>query len=273
MKGQVGIILLALLALGGCASKENLEAQANYEQNQQQVNQQGEERANTLGYQDPRDPLEGFNRVMWDFNYDVLDEYILRPVTVAYVDYVPSPARKGLHNAALNLEEPSNTVNNLLQGKVGGSMASLGRFLINSTVGMLGLFDVATPLGLERQEEEFGEVLGVYGIGTGAYLMIPALGPSDIRTTVGDFVDTSYFPLQDLTFYASAARAGIKALENRAQLIEQEAQLEQSLDPYAFVKNAYFQNLQFKVTDGKATEKPEVLQQDEENFDDFLDGL
>lgn len=257
MKHRVLLVVATLLLLGGCASK-----QATNEQVQNE------------GYSDPRDPIEGFNRVMWDFNYEVLDEYILRPAAVAYVDYVPSPARTGLLNAALNLEEPSNTVNNLLQGKVGGSLTSLGRFALNSTVGIFGLFDVASEIGLEREEEEFGEVLGKYGVGTGAFLMLPALGPTDIRSAVGDVVDSSYFPLQDLTFYVAALRFGIKALDARAELIEQEANLEQSLDPYAFVKNAYFQNLEFKVTDGQSPE-PDTLQieEEEDDFEDFLDDL
>lgn len=257
MNYKVLLVVVTLLMLGGCASRQAT--------NEQVDNQ---------GYSDPRDPIEGFNRVMWDFNYEILDEYLLRPAAVAYVDYVPSPARTGLLNAALNLEEPSNTVNNLLQGKVGGSLTSLGRFALNSTVGILGLFDVASAIGLKRQEEEFGEVLGKYGVGTGAFLMLPALGPTDIRSAVGDIVDTSYFPLDDLTFYVAAFRAGIKALDARAELIEQEANLEQSLDPYAFVKNAYFQNLEFKVLDGKIPEKNEAqIEEEDENFEDFLDDL
>lgn len=260
MNRQYFIFVLLLLTLGGCASQQAVDEQARDMNSNQQ-------------YADPRDPIEGFNRVMWDFNYDVLDEYILRPVTVTYVDIMPKPARTGLLNVAENLEEPSNAVNNLLQGKLDGTMTSLGRFVLNSTVGLLGLFDVASQIGLERKEEEFTEVLGVYGIGTGAYLMIPARGPSDIRSTVGDIVDSAYFPIDDLNFYVAFARTAIKAIESRARLIEQEAQLEQSLDPYAFVKNAYFQNLQFKVTDGKAADQPEVLQEDEQNFEDFLDEL
>jgi len=258
MKQHVFVAMLSVALLAGCASRQD-----------GQVDDQAQE------YADERDPLEGFNRVMWDFNYDILDEYILRPVTVVYVDYVPSPARTGLYNAALNLEEPSNTVNNLLQGKLAGSLTSLGRFVLNSTVGLLGLIDVAKEIGLEREEEEFGEVLGKYGVGTGAYLMLPAMGPTDFRSAVGDFVDSSYFPLQDLNFYVTAVRTGIKALEARAQLMDQEGQLDQSLDPYAFVKNAYFQNLQFKVTDGAVPPSDEKVDPEEDNlnFEDFLDDL
>lgn len=252
IKRQVWAVLLSVLILGGCASRQAVD-----------------EQAQNSG--DPRDPIENVNRAVWDFNYEVLDEYILRPVTVAYVDYMPGFARTGLLNFATNLEEPSNTVNNLLQGKVDGSLISLGRFVVNSTIGLLGTIDVATSMGLTVEEEEFGEVLGVYGVDTGAYLMLPALGPTDIRSGVGDLVDSAYFPLADLNIYTSFLRSGIKALEARAELISQEQVLEQSLDPYAFVKNAYFQNLEFKVTDGKGVD--DELSEEDEDIDDLLDDL
>ncbi|MGS2719887.1 MlaA family lipoprotein [Paraglaciecola aestuariivivens] len=246
-------ITLSILLLGGCASQSS---------NQQQAQQ----------YQDPKDPLEPLNRAMWDFNYDVLDQYILRPVTVAYVDYMPQAARTGLYNMAENLEEPSNSLNNLLQGKVEGSVVSLGRFLLNSTVGLLGVFDVASEIGLSKQEEEFGEVLGKWGINTGPYLMIPARGPSDVRSSVGDFVDSAYLPIDGLNFYFSVLRVGIKALESRASVIQQEQQLENSADPYSFVKSAYFQNLEFKVKDGKIEKSAEEAAL-EDDIDAFLNDL
>jgi phospholipid-binding lipoprotein MlaA len=209
---------------------------------------------------------------MWDFNYEVLDEYILRPTAVAYVDYMPQIARTGLLNVAENLEEPSNSLNNLLQWKLDGTFISLGRFLLNSSVGLLGIMDVASEIGLEPEEEEFGEVLGKWGIDTGPYLMIPARGPSDVRSSIGDVVDTSYSPLDGLNFYFSALRVGIKALETRASIIQQEQQLDFSADPYAFVKSAYFQNLEFKVKDGiiEKTEEEKAL---EDDIDAFLNDL
>ena len=151
-------------------------------------------------------------------------------------------------------------------------LISIGRFLLNSTVGLLGTIDVATELGLVRNEEEFGETLGKWGVGTGPYLMIPALGPNDIRSGVGDIVDTSYTPLDALNFYFSAFRTGIKVLESRATLMSQEQQLEQSADPYSYVKNAYFQNLEFKVKDGQVekTQEEEAL---EDDIDAYLNGL
>lgn len=252
---KVGVLVLAtgLLLLGGCAS-------------QQSANEQAQQ------YEDPKDPLESLNRTMWDFNYEVLDEYILRPTAVAYVEYMPQIARTGLLNMAENLEEPSNSLNNLLQGKLDGTFISLGRFLLNSTVGILGLIDVASEIGLDPKEEEFGEVLGKWGVDTGPYLMIPALGPSDIRSSVGDFVDSSYSPLDGLNFYFSFLRVGIKALEGRASVIQQEQQLNSSADPYAFVRSAYFQNLEFKVKDGKV-EKSEEEKALEDDIDAFLDDL
>ena len=125
---------------------------------------------------------------------------------------------------------------------------------------------------LKREEEEFGEVLGKWGVGTGPYLMIPALGPNDVRSGVGDFVDTAYSPLDSLNFYFAFLRTGIKALEARASLIQQEQQLESAIDPYSFVKNAYFQNLEFKVKDGKVDISEEEKELDDD-IDAFLDDL
>ncbi|MGO4891652.1 MlaA family lipoprotein [Flavobacterium sp. W21_SRS_FM6] len=250
------LLPLLLLALGGCASNPRTKADAEQVQH----------------YTDPKDPFESVNRSMWDFNYDVLDAYILRPTAVVYADYMPQFARTGLLNMALNLEEPSNSVNNVLQGKMGDGFISLGRFLLNSTVGLLGTIDVATKIGLERKDEEFGEVLGKWGVATGPYLMIPALGPNDPRSGVGDYVDSAYGPLDSLNIYFSVLRFGIKALEARAALIQQEQQLDNSADPYGFVKNAYFQNLEFKVKDGQVekTAEEEALDDD---IDAYLEGL
>lgn len=241
--------LSLLLLLGGCTSTSGIDEQAQE-------------------YNDPKDPLEPFNRTMWDFNYDVLDAYILRPAAVAYVGVMPQFARTGLLNMAENLEEPSNSLNNLLQGKLEGTFISLGRFVLNSTVGLFGLIDVASELGIEAEEEEFGEVLGKWGVGTGPYLMIPAWGPTDIRSGVGDVVDSSYSPLDSLNFYVSFFRTGIKVLETRAAVISQEQQLNSSADPYSFVKSAYFQNLEYKVLDGKV-----VVSEEEEALDDDIDAF
>lgn len=238
-------LLASVLIISGCASNS--------------AQQQAESNA------DPRDPIEPFNRVMWDFNYDVLDAYLLRPVTVGYTTVMPGFARTGLLNAALNLEEPVNMVNNLLQGKAEPSMRSFARFLINTTVGLVGTIDVAEKMGMPRVEEDFDEVLGVWGVGNGPYVMLPAAGPNDVRGLVGSAVDNAYFPMTYLNGNFTLLRVVVELLESRAQLMAQEQQLDNSADPYAFVKSAYFQNKEFKVTDGKSGEK-EI---DEEALDDF----
>ncbi|GMM68301.1 hypothetical protein MTsDn1_15960 [Alteromonas sp. MTD1] len=261
-------LLIVISLLGGCASN-NAQKQAS----QNVASQNSPSQALTANEQaavdtsDPRDPLESVNRVVWDFNWEVLDAYILRPVTVAYVSVMPQFARTGLLNAAQNLEEPANLTNNLLQGKVDDGLDSLARFLINSTVGLLGTIDVASKIGLDRKEEQFGETLGVWGVETGPFLMLPFLGPSDPRSFTGDYVDGFAFPMTLIDGGLNFARLGISLLETRAQLLDQEAQIEQAVDDYAFLKNAYFERLEFRVTDGRSGDK--VIE--EEQLDDFAD--
>ena len=240
--------------LSGCATNNA---------NQQSDNAQQE----VVDASDPRDPLESVNRVMWDFNWEVLDAYFLRPVTVGYVTVMPQFARTGLLNAAENLQEPANMMNNMLQGKFDEGMDSLARFVLNSTIGLLGTIDVADKLGITSQEEEFGETLGTMGVGTGPFLMLPALGPNDPRSFSGEVVDGMVYPMAVIDGNLAIARYLISLLETRAALIEQEQQIEQSIDDYAFVKNAYFENLAFKVTDGKSGDKAI----DEEQLDDFAE--
>lgn len=250
---SVSALLLASL-LGGCASQQ---ASQQVEQNSTSVQDAG----------DPRDPLEPVNRVMWDFNWEVLDAYVLRPITVGYVTVMPQFARTGLLNAAENLQEPANFMNNMFQGKVDDGMDSLARFVLNSTVGLFGTIDVASHIGIVEKEEEFGETMGVWGVNTGPYLMLPALGPNDPRSFTGSVVDGMVYPMAIIDGQFAIARYLVSLLEGRASLIDQEQQLEQSVDDYAFVKNAYFENLAFKVTDGKSGDKA----LEEEQLDDFAE--
>ncbi|MCW8106965.1 VacJ family lipoprotein [Alteromonas ponticola] len=254
-KSSFFFILLLIASLSGCATAPD-------------TNRVADGAETTQNYSDPKDPFEAVNREIWEFNWEVLDAYLIRPVTVGYVEVMPQFARTGLSNAAENLEEPGNFFNNLLQGKVAPGMDSLLRFILNSTVGLLGTIDVAAKLGIPQQEENFGEVLGVWGLQTGPYLMIPARGPSDVRSLSGSIVDGMYYPLTILDTNLAIARFVIKGLEARASLIPQEEQLKQAVDDYAFVKNAYFENLQFKVTDGKSGDQN--LEEDElEDFEEF----
>ncbi|MBW8190769.1 VacJ family lipoprotein [Neiella marina] len=219
---------------------------------------------------DPRDPIEDLNRVFYRFNFNVLDPYFFRPLTVAYVDYVPELAREGINNFVLNFEEPSSAVNNLLQGKGGDSANNAGRFVINSTVGILGIVDVAQYFGMERKLDEFGEVLGYYGVSDGPYLMLPAMGPSSVREEAGDYVDNAYWPLAKIGFWPKLLMGVFKGLYARAQLLEQDGFLETSLDPYLLVKESYFQHVRYQVYDGQL---PDVEAEDDAFLEDYLDEI
>lgn len=218
-------------------------------------------------YQDERDPFESFNRSMWTVNYDYLDAYLLRPATVGYMTVVPKPVRTGLSNVVNNLSEPANFINGLLQGKPKHSAISAGRFLVNSTVGLIGLIDVATPMGLGVKEEDFGQSLGVWGVGQGPFLMIPARGPTTVRGLTGDIVDNLYFPMSVLNTPQTIAKFTIGALSGREALMAQEKLLNDSLDPYAFVKDAYFQRQEYQLYDGN----PPQQEIDEAALEEFLE--
>tara|TARA_R110000737_G_scaffold34013_2_gene52284 strand:+ start:1962 stop:2744 length:783 start_codon:yes stop_codon:yes gene_type:complete len=220
---------------------------------------------------DAKDPLEVINRPFWTFTWDYADKYVFKPASAGYVEYMPTDLRAGVHNMALNLNEPSTIINHLLQAKFTDAAKSTGRFVLNSTVGLLGFFDPASDFGWNRKQEEFGEVLGSYGVSDGPYLVVPALGPSSVREEVGDYVDHYYWPLAVIDFWPNLLRAGILGLEARASLADQEAILNDAIDPYEFVKNAYFQNMQYKVYDGNPP--VEVNQAEEENIDAYLEEL
>lgn len=249
----------ALLSLTACASSDAAKQQG----------QQASAQPVSL-YDDARDPLERINRPIWDFNYDILDKYVLRPVTVGYIKVVPKPARKGLGNMMENLGEPASFINSLLQAKPKKAATSAGRFLVNSTVGILGLFDVAREIGLEPAEEDFNQTLAVWGVGDGAYLMLPALGPTTVRGTIGGVVDNLYFPFTILDTPLTLTRAGIMALNGREQLMQVEDMLNDSLDPYSFIKESYYQRNLFKIYDGNPPQQEETLDDD---VLDFLDDV
>jgi len=236
--------VLSSVLLSGCSSTNNSQASLS----------------------DPKDPLESINRPIWTLSWDYADKYVLKPTSQAYVNNVNSEVRTGLYNIALNLNEPSAVVNSLLQGEFSDAAKSTGRFLLNSTIGLFGIFDPASDFEWTRKHEEFGEVLGKYGVGDGAYLVVPGLGPSSIREEVGDYVDKYYWPLAIIDFWPNLLRIGVIGLEQRAALAEQEQLITDSFDSYEFVKNAYFQNMRYKVYDGN----PPI--EVNENADDELEA-
>jgi len=223
----------------------------------------------SVTYDDSRDPIEGFNRAMWDFNYLFLDRYFYRPVAHGYNDYVPRPVKTGINNFVSNLDEPSSLVNNALQGKWGWAANAGGRFTINSTMGLLGVIDVADMMGLPRKQDEFNEVLGYYGVPNGPYFMAPFLGPYVTREVATFWVDGLYFPLSELTVWQSLLKWGLENLHKRAVAIDQERLVDNALDPYTFVKEAYFQHMDYKVYDGDV---PVDLDEDE-LLDEFMQEL
>lgn len=228
---------LVLFTLSGCAStSDNDKALLENEENQ------------TLS--DPRDPFEVVNRPFWTFTWDYVDKYIAKPATNLYTSYTPPFLRTGLYNMALNLNEPASIINNALQLKFTDAAKSTGRFVLNSTIGLLGFYDPASDFDWSGEQEEFGEVLGTYGIGDGPYLVIPGLGPSSLREEVGDYVDGLYWPMAVINFWPNIARLGVLALEKRAAVRDQEQLVLESADPYEFIKNAYFQNMNYRLYDG-----------------------
>ena len=222
--------------------------------------------------QEHSDPLESINRPIWTFNWQYLDKYVVEPASRNYVEYTPPVLRNGLFNIAKNLEEPATVINDLLQLKFADAAQSTGRFVLNSTVGIFGFFDPASDFGWLRKREEFGEVLGVYGVNDGAYIMLPALGPSSARDLTGLYVDQLYWPMAIIDFWPNVVRLTIKGLETRASLADQESLINDSLDSYTFIKNAYFQNMRYKVYDGNPPVEENTDEDDElESFMDEID--
>ena len=226
------------------------------------------------------DPIEPVNRLIWDFNYQVLDTYIYRPVTQSYVDWVPAEGRRAINNFVLNFEEPSTMVNNLIQLDFKHAIQAFFRFSVNSTFGIAGFIDVAEKLGIERRRETFSNVLGRWSMPNGPYLMLPVLGPRSSRKLVGNFVDGLYFPVSYLSFWQSLGLWGLDGLDKRESLLGQEPLLEQSLDPYLFVKEAYIQYEAFKFYSNSEDinllmqENSETTEEDLDiDLDEFMDEI
>lgn len=197
-----------------------------------------------------QDPWEGFNRKMYAFN-DKLDKNVARPVAGAYNRAMPAPARDGLHNVISNLGEPVTVFNDLLQGKFKQTMQDTGRFLLNSTLGLFGWFDVAKHVGLEKHDEDLGQTLAVWGVPSGPYVVLPVLGPSTVRDTGGIGGDIYLNPVkEDMQARYRNDATLLYGLDTRAGLMQVNETIDGAYDPYAFVRDAYIQNRRFKIYDG-----------------------
>lgn len=201
--------------------------------------------------QNPADPWEGYNRRMTEFN-DRVDRAVLKPVALAYSDYVPTPVRDCVGNVFSNLYDVPNALNNLLQGKPAEAASDLCRVVINSTVGLLGCFDVASKMGLQRSDEDFGQTLGRWGSGPGPYFVWPFLGPSTVRDSVGRVVGFYTDPLDYLEpVRARNSLVGVRLIDTRASLLPAERLIEgAALDKYQFIRDAFLQRRQNQVYDG-----------------------
>ena len=195
------------------------------------------------------DPLEGLNRGIWSFNETAINS-VARPVVDIYEAVTPKPIRNGIVNFFGNLNEIPNAANSLLQGKVKQAANDTGRFLINTTLGLGGLFDVAKGVGLHAgEEEDFGQTLAVWGVGDGPYLMLPFIGPTTLRDAPADFIDSFLDPFS----YSDklALRVGVKGI---SVIAENGSYLEQldviSGDKYLFIRDVYLQNREYVINDG-----------------------
>ena len=199
----------------------------------------------------PRDPLEPINRGIYQFN-DGVDTAVLKPVAEAYRDVLPQFMRTGVSNFFSNINDVIVALNNLLQAKFLNAVSDVGRIVVNTTVGLLGVLDVATEFGLEKHNEDFGQTLGFWGIGDGPYLVLPILGPSSLRDVFGTFVDFKTDPLT----YVDPSRArnqlwAARMINRRAELLDTSKILETAaLDPYEFLRDAYLQRRRNLVYDG-----------------------
>lgn len=203
------------------------------------------------------DPWEKYNRKMYQVN-TAIDRVTLKPLAKAYRTVTPRVARQGINNAVHNLEEPWTMINAALQAKPRVFFDSMGRFLINSTLGFGGLRDQATKWGVPRQKEDFGQTLAVWGVPSGPFLILPLLGPSSPRDGVGFaanfFFDPVSIALKDhVSVYASYGRTGVEFLNFRTNILTSiDPVLADSADPYATLRSSYLQNRAFEINDGKS---------------------
>jgi len=222
---RVSTLSLALLLLVGCAS------------------QAGTKR-------DPRDPWEPMNRATYRFN-DKFDRAIARPVARTYRRVTPRFVQTGVTNFLDNLQYPIVMVNDLLQAEFRPFAQDTGRLLLNTTLGLGGLLDPASDAGLEKNDREFGQTFGKWGLKPGPYLVIPFLGASDVRDAFGTVANTYADPRTYIK--NDAVKYGlwvVRLVDIRAHLLDVEGPVQSAYDPYAFLRNAYLQRRQFKVTGG-----------------------
>lgn len=219
------------------------------------------------------DPLEGWNRGVFGFN-NAIDVAVLEPTAKGYRAITNEPIRGGVSNFLSNLNQPVVFVNNVLQAKPGAALDTVGRFMINTTVGIGGIFDPATAAGVPKHREDFGQTLGVWGVPSGAYLMLPLFGPSNVRDTLGIGVDRAFDPMTwaqfegDTEFRVTTGILG--AVSAREGVIEQVELLRDQPEPYIGLRRNYTQQRAAAIRDGRIDDDPfaNLPEFDDYEFDD-----
>lgn len=229
--------LVATLLLGGCATRPTDPDELAY-------------------YIETRDPLEPFNRAVFQFN-EITDKVVLRPLAIGYRAIVPSGIRAGIHNFLTNLKSPTTIINALLQGEGERARDTFGRFMTNTILGLGGLIDIASDAGIPQHYEDLGQTLAAWGVEPGPYLVMPILGPADLRHWVGYGVDgaispTGYYIRKEYGMEGVGVQAGLSALDWRSANLETVDDLRKSsLDFYATVRSAYRQRRQHEILNGQ----------------------
>lgn len=200
------------------------------------------------GHAAQEDPFEPVNRVVFRFN-DTLDTYALKPLAQGYQKVTPDYVEQRVSNVFANFGDVVNLANGLLQGKLHDAGVDASRVLFNTTFGVFGLFDVATLMGLPRHDEDFGQTLGAWGLGSGPYLVLPFLGPSSARDAVGRVPDSFLQPYPYMDVAPRNVAFGLDTLDTRARLLSAEKMI--TGDKYVFVRNAYLQNREYRTQDGE----------------------
>lgn len=246
------LMVLCAVVLAGCAStkgdrhKPAASAEAEAQASEPKSNE--------------RDPFERVNRVMFKFNVKV-DKYVAKPIAKGYRRVIPRPVRRGVSNFFSNLREPIVILNDLLQAKFKQAGSDLGRFLMNSTVGLYGLLNVASKAGLEKHDEDFGQTLGKWGVKDGPYLVLPFFGPSGLRDGFGLAADAQVDPVyQNDHKDTRRALVATRFVNTRANLLATTDILEQAGgdDPYLFVREFYRQRRRSLIYDGNPPEEDEL---------------
>ena len=202
-------------------------------------------------YLDNIDPLEELNRPIFEFN-QTLDRNLIEPIAISYRDNTPKSIKEGISNFFSNLGEVSTLANQILQFKVDDSFITFSRFLINTTIGLAGIFDPASEIGLIKKDEDFGQTLGIWGVPEGPYFVIPILGPSTLRDTAGLYVDMTSDVnfINNLDTNGEIAATSIKAVDKRVELLPATELINRSFDPYTTMRSSYLQKRRNDVNDG-----------------------